>query len=146
MVKIEPRLLSKFSAPLNTKNAEGSETVRVVVNFKPEQKSLWVVNQTWHKIETVTNQEPNNKRYYENLGVLLIEAPLQYIQKLSEDPKISTIALLQKMISIRSGEGFATILLVSYHFSKIKTLINHTPVENPVKWDFMQRVMQREGL
>ena len=40
-----------------------------------------------------TDQEPVNKRYYESLGVLLIEAPAQYIRSLIEESSVSTITL-----------------------------------------------------
>ena len=43
-----------------------------------------------------TNEKPANFKYYRNLGVLMVEATNSFIQKLIEDPEISTAALAKE--------------------------------------------------
>ena len=87
MVKVDPRLTSKLNSTLS------NEKIRIVVSLNLEQKSKDVVNQVLHDVELATNQKAENLRYYEKLGFLLMEARPQYIQKLTENSNISTVAL-----------------------------------------------------
>ncbi len=87
MAKVDHRLVSKLNSALD------NEKIRVVVGFNLEKKSKDSVTSILHEAELASSQKPENLRYYEKLGFLVLEARPQYVQKLTENPNISTIAL-----------------------------------------------------
>jgi predicted transcriptional regulator len=93
MVRVDPRLISKLGTTLKSNSTLSNEKIRVVVTLNLEQKSKDLVNQILHDVELATNQTPENIRFYEKLGLILLEAPPQYIQKLTENSNVSSIAL-----------------------------------------------------
>ncbi len=87
MVKVDPRLMSKLNSTLN------NERIKTIATFHLTKKSKDVVDQTLHDTEIATNEKPVDLKYYEKLGLLLLEASPQFIQKLTENSNISTLAL-----------------------------------------------------
>lgn len=87
MAKVDPRLVSKLNSSLD------NEKIGVVVGLNLEKKTKANVSSILGEAELASNQKPENLRFYEKLGFLVLEAKPQYIQKLIENPNISTVAL-----------------------------------------------------
>lgn len=96
MAKIDPRLTSKLNAAL----AEDKVKAVVTIITKPIAGDAGSTKSRANRaekildsMEKVTNQKPANYKYFPKLGVLWVEAANSFIQKLIENPEISTAAL-----------------------------------------------------
>jgi len=100
MANIDPRLKSKLNASLSEEKVKAVITIMqqptTAVHSDRTHASTNPAEEILRRTERATNQKPANFKYYSNLGVLMVEATNSFIQKLIENPEISTAALAKE--------------------------------------------------
>ena len=98
MANVDPRLISKLNSALAEEKVKAVFTITqqpITGNSQAPSKTN-PAEEIINRAEIATNEKPANFKYYRNLSVLMVEASNFFIQKLIEDPEISTAALAEE--------------------------------------------------
>jgi hypothetical protein len=99
VANIDPRLKSILNAAVAEEKVKAVITVigqPTTGNTGSAQTRTNLAEEILSRTERETNQKPANYKYYSKLGVLMVEATNSFIQKLIENPEISTAALAKE--------------------------------------------------